>query len=170
MGRRLLPLLIAAALPAVAPPAASVQGTRFLARFSDWGLYAHDSPQTKTCFLLAAPKSSEPAAARRDSIFFYISAWPREGVRSEVSVKIGYPFRKGTDATVTVDGESFKLFTREERAFVADATEEQKLVEALRKGSSMVVQGLSERGTTTRDTYSLAGTTQALQALGSSCN
>lgn len=152
-----------------ATAAAALAQTKLVETFSDWSLYAHGSP-TRLCFAVSAPQSSEPAGARRDRIYFYVSAWPREGVRSEVSVKIGYPFRKGSEATVTIGSEAFKLFTHEERAFVDDPIEELKLLEAMKKGATMVVQGVSERGTTTKDTFSLVGVSKAVQTLTTECN
>ena len=56
-----------------------------------------------------------------------------------------------------------------DRAYIADAGEEQKLIFAMRKGSTITVVGTSERGTTTTDTYSLAGISQALQAVATNC-
>jgi hypothetical protein len=145
------------------------QTAKLINKFNDWTFYAYDGPQGKTCFAAGSPKTSEPAGARRDGIYFYIAAWPKDGVRSEVSVKIGYPFRKGSDPTVTIGTTTFKLFTKDDRAFVANATEELKLIEAMKKGSSMVVQGVSERGTATKDTYSLSGLAQALHAMNARC-
>jgi hypothetical protein len=39
----------------------------------------------------------------------------------------------------------------------------------MKKGSTMVIQGTSERGTATSDTYTLVGLSQSLQALTASC-
>jgi hypothetical protein len=144
--------------------------TKLINRFNEWTFYAHESSQRKICFAAGSPKTREPAVVKRDPSFFYISAWPREGVGSEVSVKIGYPFRKGSDVTVTIGKTTFKLFTKDDRAFVTDPAEERKLIEAMKKGSFMVVQGISQRGTATKDTYSLSGIAQALQALSVRCS
>jgi hypothetical protein len=160
---------LAVFLPALSFAATATPGAKLVNRFNDWALFDHDTPQMRTCFVLLGPKSSEPAAAKRDSIYFYVSAWPREGVKSEVSVKVGYPLKKGSEVTVTVGANTFKLFTRDDRAFIAEPADEQKLLDALRKGSTMVVQGTSERGTVTKDTYSLAGAPRALQTLLSTC-
>lgn len=138
--------------------------------FNDWSFYSHEGPKERICFAASAPQSSDPAGGRRDSAFFYISAWPREGVRTELSVKAGYPFRKGSEATVTIGNETFKLFTHEERAFVSDQIDELKLLEAMKKGSTMVVQGVSERGTVIKDTFSLLGVSKAVTNLTTQCN
>lgn len=152
-----------------AAASASAQ-TKLVETFNDWTVYAHNNADERVCFAASAPKSSEPAGARRESIFAYVSAWPAEGVRSELSIKIGYPFRKGSQVTVTIGNDSFKLFTHEDRAFIGDQIEELKLLEAMKKGATMIVQGMSERGTATKDTFSLSGISKAVQALTSRCN
>jgi invasion protein IalB len=101
---------------------------------------------------------------------FYISAWPKDGVKAEVSVKLGFPVKSGSDVKVSIDKDSFKLFPKDERAFVADATQELKLIEAMKKGTRLKVEAKGERGTTTTtDTYSLSGFSQAIQALAAAC-
>jgi len=151
----------------VAP--ASAQGAKRVNSFGDWSLYTHDSGQTKTCFVSSQPKSSAPSGARRDSVFFYVTAWPQDGVKGEVSVKLGYPIKPDSDVTVQIGSSSFRLFAQEERAFVEDPTDELKLIDAIKRGSSMVVTAVSQRDTQTQDTYSLSGTTNALNALDTTC-
>lgn len=162
------PLLLAAALGVAALPALA-QATRTVGKFGSWTVIAHEAQGTRLCFATMQPSSSEPAGANRDVVHFYISAWPREGVKTEVSVKVGYPVKKGSTVTVTIGTTVFNLFVANDRAFVADATQELKLVEAMKKGSMMMVEGVSERGTQTKDVYSLSGLTQALQAVTNGC-
>lgn len=159
---------IAIILFAIAPPAFAQP--KLVETFNDWDFYSHNGPKERICFAVSAAASSEPAGNRQGSTYFYISAWPREGVRTELSVKAGYPFRKGSEATVTVGSESFELFTQGERAFVSDPIEELKLLEAMKKGANMVVQGVSTSGTATKDTFSLMGVSKAVQTLTTQCN
>ena len=49
----------------------------------------------------------------------------------------------------------------------ADA--EKRLVEAMKKGSLMTVQGRSSRGTLTTDKYSLSGISAALDRIAQEC-
>jgi hypothetical protein len=148
---------------------ALAQAPKLVSTFSDWSSYMHESDDAKICFAVSQPKDQEPKNVNRDAAYFYISAWPKDGVRTEISVKIGYPFKKGSEATVTVGDAAFKLFTQNDRAFVGDAAQELKLLEAMKKGETMQVQGTSERGTLTTDRYSLTGVTQALQAATQQC-
>lgn len=154
---------------ALLPTAALSQGANVAGTFGAWSLYTSDASGSKICFVASEPKDKKPASANRATALLYISAWPKDGIRSEVSVKLGYPIKTPSTVTVSVGDESFKLFPKDERAYVADTTEEMKLVEALKKGSTASVAATSTRGTDTTDTYSLAGVTQALQALATNC-
>ncbi len=150
-------------------PPAPAQTTKPASVFGDWTAHTHQDAKAKICYAAAQPKTQEPKAAKRDAAFFYVSAWPKDGVKTEVSVKVGYPLKKDSEVTVTVGKDAFKLFASNERAFVSDPAQEMRLVETMKKGSTMQVQGTSERGTATIDTYSLSGLPQAMQALTELC-
>jgi hypothetical protein len=140
-----------------------------LGRYGDWSLHQGDQEGHRICFAASQPKEKSPPGANRAKTLLYVSAWPKEGVKSEISVKLGYPIKSGSEVTVTVGNDVFKLFPKEERAYVDDQTEELKLIEAMKKGSKLVVQATSERGTATTDVYSLAGLSQALQVMTQTC-
>ena len=50
-------------------------------------------------------------------MFLYVTAWPGDGVKTEISLKAGQPFKKGSEAVASVGGSTFKLFTVADRAF-----------------------------------------------------
>jgi len=161
---------LAAILAAIlAPLSANAQATTVEGTFGAWSLYANESAGSKLCFAAASPTEKKPATANRGPTLLYVSAWPKDGIRSEVSVKLGYPLKPDSTVTVTIGTDTFSLFPKEERAYVADATQELKLVEALKKGSKADVTATSARGTETTDTYTLSGLTQALTELSKTC-
>lgn len=161
--------LAVSAMGVAASGAASAQGANTLGTFGNWSLNATPDANGKTCFAATQPTQKEPAAANRAPVVLYVSAWPKEGVKSEISIKLGYKIKSGSDVVVTVGTATFKLFGKDDRAFIADPTQELKLIEEMKKGSKLVVQATSERGTATTDTYTLAGMTQALKSLAQSC-
>jgi hypothetical protein len=164
----LLLTLLASALASPCP--AMAQSTRQVGRTGDWAVYAHDGNGSRICFAVSPAKSSEPAqVAGREAPHVFISGWPKDGIKAEVSIKIGYSFKKATPATVTIGPASFRLFTLNDRAFVGDATDELKLIEAMKRGSTMTVIGTPERGPQTKDTFSLQGISQALQLVAGGC-
>jgi invasion protein IalB len=154
---------------AAATPAALAQTANPIEKHGDWTMFTAEAGGSKLCFVTAQPAESKPEGARRDPIHFYVSAWPKEGVKAEISVKLGYPLKKGSQPTVSVGPQSFKLFVKDDKAFVADPTAELKLIDAMKKGAKILVEATSERGTATSDTYSLTGFDKALQALSSKC-
>ena len=167
---KMTPVFVSAIV--VAALASPADAANIVNKFNDWTLYSNDDSAGKICFLAAPPAATEPAALNRDPALFYISAWPKDGVKSEVSFKVGFPVKKTSEPSAAIAGSapaSFKLFVKDDRAYVSDATQELKLLEALKKGSKLTVQAVSERGTTVTDTYSLAGITAALQALAGGC-
>ena len=83
--------------------------------------------------------------------------------------KLGYPVKPDKDMTVTIGSDSFKMYGKGDRGFVLDPTEELKLIESMKKGSSAVVKAISAKGTGTTDTYSLAGLAQALDKMATTC-
>ncbi len=152
-----------------AVPEVAAQGANKLGAYGNWSLNATPDAANKTCFAATSPTQKEPAGANRAPVVLYISAWPKEGVKSEISLKLGYKIKGGSDVVVTIGTATYTLFGKDDRAFVADPTQELKLLEEMKKGSKLQVQATSERGTATTDTYSLAGLSQALKALAQSC-
>jgi Invasion associated locus B (IalB) protein len=151
----------------VAP--AFAQEVALLEKFKDWSAYAATGTP-KVCFAVAKPKESTPKAVKRGPIFFYISRWPADNVVNEVSVKMGYPFGEGAKAKVTIGTAKFELFTKEEGAFVEKPEMETKLIDAMKTGTTMKIEGRSARGTNTSDVYSLNGLSEALERVAKECS
>jgi invasion protein IalB len=148
--------------------AALAQDVVQAATSADWSLYTDKASPNAFCFVTSEPKSTAPAGAKREAPRSYVSAWPKDGIKSEVSFRMGFPVRAAA-GTAVIGDESFELFARGDRVFIKDATQELKLVDAMKRGSEMTVNVTSERGTAVTDTYSLAGITAALQKLQETC-
>lgn len=144
---------------------------QLLGQYGEWGAYVGNSGGRKVCFALSKPVSSEtnPPNRPRDPIYLFVSTRPAENVRNEVSVIIGYPFRPNSEATIEVGGAKFAMYTQNDGAWIKNAAEEQRLVEAMRKGAELIVRGVSGRGTQTTDRYSLKGISQALDRVAQEC-
>lgn len=170
LGRFYIRMLAAVGVAAgVAGVAGAAFAAEVLGRHSDWRALRNGDGKELLCFAITEPKEMAPKGANRDQPHFYVSAWPAAGVKGEISVKMGYPVKRGSAATANVDGAVFRLFPDADRLFVGDPTQELKFIEAVRKGSNLTLKAISERGTTTTDTYSLAGASQALQTVADKC-
>jgi Invasion associated locus B (IalB) protein len=164
------PLMLAiAGVFCFAVPHAHAEDVAKLATLIDWALYTDGKSPHKFCFVTSEPKSSEPADTAREAPRIYVSAWPPEGIKSEISVRLGFPPKKASEISASVAPASFKLFAADERAYVQDQTQELKLFEAMKKGSKLTISATTATGAAITDTYSLAGLGQALQELQKTC-
>jgi hypothetical protein len=159
----------AAAVPA-APGAPGVQPI-LLGQFGEWGAYTATPGGKKVCFALAKPATSQtnPPNRPRDQAYMFVSSRPAEKVKDEISVVIGYGFKPNTDANLEVAGAQYGMYTQNDGAWIKNAAEEIRLVEAMRKSSDVTVKGTSARGTATIDVFSLRGLSQALDRVGQEC-
>jgi hypothetical protein len=166
------PAAPSAAKPA-SPAAAAAGGAqpKLLGQYGIWGAYTASPGGKKVCFALAKPTASEtnPSNRPRNPVYMFISTRPGDKVTNEVSLVVGYPFKAGTEATVQVGGTSFPLYTQQDGAWIKNAAEEAKMVDAMRGGDSAVIKGVSAKGTQSTDTFSLKGVSQALDRTAQEC-
>jgi hypothetical protein len=160
---------LALAVLAVATTAVAAQSTTPLGQFSRWTAYTYMAGGGKVCYAVTQPTESQPKGVNRDPVYVFITNRPKEGVRHEVSVITGYPYKEGSKTEVKIGSDAFVMFTKDDGAWMQNAAEETRLINAMKAGSDMIVSGTSRRGTVTTDTYSLAGVTAALKKIDSEC-
>ena len=155
-------------------PAAAVAGgaePTLIGQYGTWGAYTAMPNGKKVCFALAKPASSKtnPPNRPRDPAYAFVSTRPAEKVTNEVSVMIGYTLKPGSESTLEVGGASFAMYTQGDGLWIKNAAEEERMVDAMRKASDVVVKGVSAKGTETTDSFSLKGLAQALDRLAQDC-
>ncbi|MGF1500178.1 MAG: invasion associated locus B family protein [Paracoccaceae bacterium] len=170
---------MAAICVAVTPAAVAQTQTRVDAS-RDWSVFEATQNGTKVCWIVSMPTKSvalrggNQVEVRRGDIFLMVAnrvseSRPGENATNEVNFVAGYPFKAGSEVEVTVGSESFTMFTDGENAWTPSPSEDQKLVSAFRRGVNARVEGVSSRGTTTVDTFSLLGFTAALESATGRC-
>lgn len=140
-----------------------------LGKSGDWAAYSHKASAGTICYAISKPKFSVPQGLNRDQAYFMISNRPSQNIRYEINILIGYPFKKDGVAKVKVAEKSYSLFTRGDGAWVKDPSLERRLVENMKAGAEVSVEGTSWRGTVTKDIYSLIGVTAALKTIDQNC-
>ncbi|MCK0198419.1 invasion associated locus B family protein [Ancylobacter sp. 6x-1] len=142
---------------------------KLVTQIGDWGVYLDTSGSGKICYALSQPKTRAPEGLKRDPAYFFISTRTAENVKNEISVIAGFALKEGSDATLTIGANSFTLYTRDTGAWVRNVAEEARVVDAVRKGQSVVVKTTSKRGNVTTDTYSLNGVSAAIDRAAQEC-
>ncbi|MFP4386004.1 MAG: invasion associated locus B family protein [Alphaproteobacteria bacterium] len=142
---------------------------RKIGKFGDWTSYVLKESGGEVCYMVSKPVKAEGQYTNRGEIFALITHRPAENTKDVFSYITGYTYKQGSDATVTIDGKSYMLFTQDDTAWAPDAEADARLAEAIQKGSEMVVRGTSRFGTLTTDTYSLKGSSGAYRSISKEC-
>jgi hypothetical protein len=177
-----------AMLLGTAPAAMAQESTNLVVTATDWSVF-EDPPicgnekegekcrkpdeKPEYCWGSTRPKQSvntrdgQQVSVRRGEIMLFVTFWI--GKPGEVSFIGGYPFAAGSTVAVNVDGSNFELFTDGEWAWPGTPQDDDKILTALKKGSTAVMTAQSSKGTQTVDTFSLRGFTAAMTEAGNRC-
>lgn len=156
------------AVVALFPQGAGAQSVTTLGQFNDWTAYTMTENGKKVCYVASQPKKDEGNYSRRGDIYVLVTHRPSDKQFNVVTVYAGYAYRPGSSVELSIDQTKFELFTEGETAWAHDEMD-RRIVQEMRKGSSMVVRGTSARGTGTKDSYSLKGITAALSKINEAC-
>lgn len=119
--------------------------------------------------MAARPKKGEGEYKRRGDAFAMITHRPADGTKDVFSYITGYTYKPGSEVTLQIDNQTFKLFTQDETAWALDSETDSKIASALRNGSKMTVSGISSRNTKTKDHFGLSGSGKAYDKITQEC-
>lgn len=141
-----------------------------LGSYTDWNVWELDESGQKICYIVSEPKKQAGSYTRRGKPAILVTRRPTPKVTDEVSIQPGYTYLEGSSVSLAVGQNQFTLFTRGAHAWTKDETEDRTLIDVMKSGESMVVQGESIKNTTSTDTYSLLGFTKAYNAMVAACS
>ena len=142
--------------------------TKLIGKFAGWDAAAGGTGKNRTCYISSLPGKSKGKYSKRGEVSITVAHWPNRRRFNEITVVAGYRYKKKSEVAVLIGRTGFRLFTGGGRAW-AYAGDDAKLVRAMKAGASMIVSGVSSRGTRIVDTYSLKGITKALAAIAKAC-
>ena len=163
-----------AAILAAGAALAQEESTNRVAQETDWSVFVEDNPMQ--CWAVSTPRETvntrdgRPVAVNRGEILMFVSYWPEQNRLGEVSFTGGYTFEPGSTVSVAIGGQTYQLFTEGEMAWAASEQDDAAIVTAMKRGAEAVLTALSDRGTTTEDTFSLLGFTAAVDDAEARCS
>ncbi len=170
MKKRFAQLLFATVLVlAISSSAFAGEKPKLISSHGDWKVYAFPKSKDKSCFMLTQPYKKEGQYKKRGEVFLFVTRWSDGDDKNVVSISNGYTFKKGSTVSVNIDGKKFKMYTNEGMAWTKDHKDDNAMTEDMRKGSKVVVKGVSKFGTKTKDTYSLKGSADAYSNMMKAC-
>jgi hypothetical protein len=82
---------------------------------------------------------------------------------------MGFAMKDNAEAKAEIGNASYDLVAKGTNAWVKNPAQETQFIDALKKGSKLLVRAPSLKGNVTTDSYSLAGLSQALDRVQKEC-
>ena len=143
----------------------SVSSSLFAIEKGSWTL----TKDNDWCYIGSLPIKSDLSETKKrgeNYILVYKIMGSDENI---VQVEAGYQYNLEKDIIVKIDDTFFKLYSTEDSSETAWTDDDDKVIYAMKKGLELVLIGQSNRGTMTKDTYTLKGFTSALNKLNEDC-
>ncbi len=157
---------LAAGLLAIAPASAA---PKFLGKTGAWLAYSDNNERGLFCYATSRPSATAAGAAKRARTFFMVSDQPVRNVVDEPQIISGYETHDSATLTVSVGGKAFAFFLQGGNAWLAQLSQNDLFIRAMRSSASAVVTGTGPGGVAIRDTYDLTGFPQALAKARTAC-
>ena len=149
---------------------ANSQEVKKVGKFKDWEAMIIVEQTGKVCFAQSIPVLQSPKSNLREARIF-VSFRPGEKVSNEISITGGYEFNKKNSIIATSGKSNYKFdIIQEGFAWIADNKLENKMINTMKKGSRIMITGHNQKGSQTKDHYSLLGFTKAYNAAKTSCS
>jgi predicted porin len=148
---------------------AAAQNVEVIGKYDNWVAYSFKEKSGIACYVASTPRKSEGKYTRRGDVFAIVTHRPAEKSFDVVSFNAGYDYKPKSRVSVKIKGMEYKLFTHTDTAWTSNQTMDKDLVNSMIKGKRMIVEGVSKRGTKTKDSYSLVGFTNAYKAINRVC-
>lgn len=148
----------------------AMEAPKHIGDYYDWSAYTYKEGDAVVCYMASTPKRDEGNYTKRGDIYAVVTHRPADKSFDVVNFVAGYTLKSNSKFTVKIGKETFsKFFVEDDKSWCINDSEDEKLVKAMFRGERMIVEGISNRGTHTKDTYSLKGFARAYKAINAKC-
>ncbi len=143
---------------------------QLIGEYDDWSAYIYKEGKNSVCYMASTPQKSEGKYTRRGDVYLVITHRPADKSFDVVNFVAGYAYKNDAKVIVKIGKDTISdFFVENDKAWTMNANVDKKLVEAMKKGERLIIDGTSTKGTTTKDTYSLKGFSSAYRAISTKC-
>ncbi len=159
---------LALVIAAVALAGAAAAEPKAIGRFKDWSVFTEERNGDLICYAAVEASSKAPSSVRHGDVWYYVTSWKSGQARNQPSLKVTYDLKPDVAPRTSVGRSSWTMFTAGGEAFADDA-DDPRIVDALRKGSTLQVTAQSARGTNVTYRFSLNGSAAAIDKAAEAC-
>ena len=191
----LVGLLLIIALQPFMAQAAVESGPKKLGEFSGWEAYQAKQGHHSTCYMILRPSSMDYkmppsnkietkvklkskdkkspeqnlSTPKRSNVYVMVTLRPEESMNPVISYRSGYGFKQSSEVLVNAGDKSFNLFTEKDQAWARNTAMDVQVTNALRKAKRIIIQGVSNDGGKSSDTFIPQGAESAYKAIAKAC-
>lgn len=143
--------------------AGAPNGRTAIGVYGGWGAFRDAAPAR--CFAIARPV----IANGRGGGFASVASWPARRLRASFYVRLSRDRARSAPVTLSIGERRFTLAAGDRDGWAADGASDRAIVDAMRSGRSMSVEGVGARGAPFADVYALAGAATAIDAATLAC-
>ncbi|MFC6198138.1 hypothetical protein [Ponticaulis profundi] len=158
--------ILAIALSAFAAPVAAAYD--YVAGYESWSVYKDTIDGEPVCYAVTRATDKAPKSAEHGDVVFFVSYF-RSSSMPQASLRVAYDLREDLKATAAVGGSSWSLYSVRNEAF-ANTDDETAIANALRRGSELKIEAMSQRNTNVAYHFSLSGSSNAIDKAKSLCS
>lgn len=164
-----IPALVFALFIGLSSAALAQSTPKLQTTYKDWRVFTHEQAGDLVCYVQSEPIDMSPKNVDHGKVAFFVGTWHSGRAFEQPSLMTGYQLRTQTPPRAIVGSTRITMFAVGREAFVESGRDEKKLVDAMRRGSTLRVEAMSERGTATAYEFSLSGITAALKKADQLC-
>jgi len=149
---------------------ADAAAPQLIGEYDDWSAYVYKEGKSNVCYMASTPQKSEGKYTKRGDVYLVITHRPADKSFDVVNFVAGYAYKNDAKVVVKIGKETISdFFVEGDKAWTMNAGVDKKLVEAMKKGERLIIDGTSTKGTATKDVYSLKGFSSAYRAISAKC-
>ncbi|MEO1029074.1 MAG: hypothetical protein AAFX02_08470 [Pseudomonadota bacterium] len=137
-------------------------------KYKDWRVYVERQGSERICFATTKATDEAPREAKHGEVWFYVTRRSSNSSTSSASLKVGYPLREDLPPSARIGRTTWTLYAAGPEAFVHDE-DERSVLRALKRGSELRVEAISQRDTPVAYHFSLAGSSAAIDKAAAVC-
>jgi hypothetical protein len=139
-------------------------GPTSLGVFGDWTAATYGAGAKKACYAFTTAQASAPALPARGAVMLTVTQ--RKTGHDEVTLSAGYTYPAKPQVTLAVGGSNIEFYTQGQTAFTTSGA---AAIVAFQQGSSASAKSSGPGGVTVTDNFSLAGFSDAYNAITAAC-
>lgn len=137
-------------------------------RFKDWAVFTDEKGGELICYAATQATSKAPSSVKHGDVWYYVTSWKSGQAKNQPSFRVTYDLSSSKAPKTAVGRSSWQMFSHGQEAFADDA-DDPRIVDALKKGSSLTVTAQSARGTNVTYKFSLSGSADAIVKAAEAC-